>query len=161
MLSSGWSRGVLQILEFELHTNILQQIRTPGDLPDFIIFPMTKDQLGYARKMGLIVKIFTIEDIYDMVMEKEDRTQNPSSLMDNEEYKHVVIRSQAIVFAEYPNKPSWDVIPKPIWFFTNDDSCGAAMICSWNSPEHAGAAAPSARATAEQRSAKLTMTPGR
>jgi hypothetical protein len=35
------------------------------DLPDFLVFPMEDGWLGYACKMGPIIRAFAIEDIYE------------------------------------------------------------------------------------------------
>uniref|UniRef100_A0A0D3HB08 DUF1618 domain-containing protein n=1 Tax=Oryza barthii TaxID=65489 RepID=A0A0D3HB08_9ORYZ len=57
--------GRTQIIEFELDTNTLALLRTPMDLPDFLIFPMEDGRLGYAGMMGPIIKVFSIKDIYE------------------------------------------------------------------------------------------------
>uniref|UniRef100_A0A0E0M5C6 F-box associated domain-containing protein n=1 Tax=Oryza punctata TaxID=4537 RepID=A0A0E0M5C6_ORYPU len=58
-------KGRTKIPEFELDANSLLLIRTPIDLPDFLVLPMDDGWLGYAGMMGLIVKVFPIEDIYE------------------------------------------------------------------------------------------------
>uniref|UniRef100_A0A0E0B7Q6 Uncharacterized protein n=1 Tax=Oryza glumipatula TaxID=40148 RepID=A0A0E0B7Q6_9ORYZ len=52
--------GRTQIIEFELDTNTIALLRTPVDLPDFLIFPMEDGRLGYAGMMGPIIKVFSI-----------------------------------------------------------------------------------------------------
>jgi hypothetical protein len=57
--------GRTQIIEFESDTNTLALLRTPVDLPDFLVFPMEDGWLGYAGMMGPIIRVFAIKDIYE------------------------------------------------------------------------------------------------